>query len=136
SEVTDGTSNTLILAEQSAPTLSSTGVASDMRSSGDYGSFQGANTRDDIKEGSDWDTVLQYHRAFNVVTVRYQINSLTSPGMSTTAGGPNNNVNSSHPGGAQFARVDGSVAFIPETISFDTLRNLCTRDDGEVLGEY
>ncbi|MEW4565866.1 DUF1559 domain-containing protein [Bremerella sp. JC770] len=41
-----------------------------------------------------------------------------------------------HPGGANFGFGDGSVQFIPETISGATLFALCTRQNGEVVGEY
>ncbi|HWL06799.1 MAG TPA: DUF1559 domain-containing protein [Planctomicrobium sp.] len=43
---------------------------------------------------------------------------------------------SQHTGGAQFALVDGSVRFISENLSQETLRNLSTRSGGEVVGEF
>ncbi|MEX0792073.1 MAG: DUF1559 domain-containing protein [Pirellulaceae bacterium] len=43
---------------------------------------------------------------------------------------------SAHPGGAQFLRGDGSVAFLPETIDLRTYAALGTIDGEEVLGEY
>ncbi|TWU22552.1 hypothetical protein Pla52o_36110 [Novipirellula galeiformis] len=41
-----------------------------------------------------------------------------------------------HPGGAQFLRGDGSVVFLPETISLPTYSALGTINEGEVIGEY
>ena len=32
--------------------------------------------------------------------------------------------------------ADGSVTFISENIDMETLRQLCVRDDGKVVGEY
>ncbi|HAW28833.1 MAG TPA: prepilin-type cleavage/methylation domain-containing protein, partial [Planctomycetaceae bacterium] len=32
--------------------------------------------------------------------------------------------------------TDGSVRFISENIDMETLRQLCVRDDGKVVGEY
>jgi hypothetical protein len=32
--------------------------------------------------------------------------------------------------------TDGAVRFIPESIDFDTLRRLCVRDDGGLVGSY
>ena len=43
---------------------------------------------------------------------------------------------SQHVGGAQFSRCDGSVRFLSENIDLTTLRNLFSRNDGEVLGEF
>lgn len=41
-----------------------------------------------------------------------------------------------HQGGAQLSLCDGSVRFISENIHLPTLRNLFSRADGEVLGEF
>ena len=41
-----------------------------------------------------------------------------------------------HDGGAQFAFADGSVHFLSENIDFETYRNLGTKNDENVLGEY
>ncbi len=39
---------------------------------------------------------------------------------------------SHHPGGAQFAMVDGSVHFFDESIDFSVFQNMASRDGGEV----
>lgn len=41
---------------------------------------------------------------------------------------------SQHSGGANFALCDGSVRFVRESVTLDTLRQLCVRNDGEVVG--
>lgn len=46
------------------------------------------------------------------------------------------NFRSDHPGGVNFALVDGSVRFIEETISHDTLDAAATRSGGEIVEEY
>lgn len=43
---------------------------------------------------------------------------------------------SQHTGGAQVALVDGSVRFLSENIDSNTLRSLTTRGGGEVVGEF
>lgn len=41
-----------------------------------------------------------------------------------------------HPGGVQAALADGSARFISETVELSTWRNLFARNDGQVLGEF
>ncbi len=41
-----------------------------------------------------------------------------------------------HPGGVQAALTDGSVRFVSETVELSTWRNLFARNDGQVLGEF
>lgn len=48
--------------------------------------------------------------------------------------GANNGLYSAHTGGAMVGVADGSVQFISENIDMQTLRRLCTRDDGQVVG--
>lgn len=43
---------------------------------------------------------------------------------------------SDHPGGVQFAMLDGSTLFIQDAIDFDIYRFLSTRNGEEVLGEF
>jgi hypothetical protein len=50
--------------------------------------------------------------------------------------GSNNPLNSAHTGGIQGLLGDGSVRFISDNIDMQTLRLLCSRNDGRVLGEF
>ena len=43
---------------------------------------------------------------------------------------------SMHPGGANFTLTDGSVRFLQEGINLSIYRSLASRDGGEVVGEY
>ncbi|WP_437194277.1 DUF1559 family PulG-like putative transporter [Planctomicrobium sp. SH527] len=43
---------------------------------------------------------------------------------------------SQHTGGANFSLADGSVRFLSRNMSLDILKNLSTRDGGEVIGEF
>jgi len=43
---------------------------------------------------------------------------------------------SEHPGGACFAFVDGSVRTLDDSLSMEMLESLCTREGGELIGEY
>jgi len=44
-------------------------------------------------------------------------------------------ISSTHPGGANVAFADGSVRFIPDSISGGTIRALATKDGGEIITE-
>jgi prepilin-type processing-associated H-X9-DG protein len=43
---------------------------------------------------------------------------------------------SRHPGGVNALRADGGVTFISDTIRLETWRNLGSRNDGKVIGEF
>ena len=48
-------------------------------------------------------------------------------------GGNNNGIQSAHAGGAQALNGDGSVQFLQESMSLQTLYRLCVRDDRLVI---
>ncbi|MBA2117598.1 DUF1559 domain-containing protein [Bremerella alba] len=118
----DGTSNTMILSEQSDFFIDATGSKIKRRSGGHAGrAWCGGGNY------ADWSE--------NVTTVRYPI---------ATEGGWGNLDNyyrnippiSAHPGGVMVTLTDGSVRFLSETVDFATLTALCHRQDGAVVGEY
>ena len=45
----------------------------------------------------------------------------------------NTPLNSSHPGGANMARADGSVSYVPDEVQRNTLKSLCGADDGFIV---
>ncbi|MES2793633.1 MAG: DUF1559 domain-containing protein, partial [Planctomycetota bacterium] len=55
---------------------------------------------------------------------------------STNNCGPNDEPFSLHVGGCHALLGDGSVRFLSENIDGNTLRRLCSKSDGEVVGEY
>ena len=140
-DCTDGSSNTLFLGEMSGrlerlvpqtysfPTSSGTdhGWLMGCRVTGTPPNLDPGNTEDD-------------DRCFGVTTVRYRPNQepfafQTFPGMASNVGA-NNPLSSQHPGGVLVGRADGSVAFITENVTLETLKRLATRDDGMPTGDY
>jgi len=85
------------------------------------------------------------NRAFSCVTVRYPINLKKGwpdpPGDCANLGVCDNTannipINSAHPGGANVLLGDGSVRFVAETVTLETLARLATRDDGQSLTNF
>ena len=120
--VTDGTSNTLILGEQSDWMLNDDGENVDCRADGNHGFNMGT---------SPWNSV----RRFNLTVVRHPINEkVISRAIGSASNvGPNRPIQSAHPGGAMVSLCDGSVHFLKETISLDVLFDLADRDDGDIV---
>ena len=57
-------------------------------------------------------------------------------GPAGSAFSANTVINSFHQGGVHVLMTDGAVRFISENIEMDTLRELCVRDDGKVVGDF
>jgi len=80
---------------------------------------------------------------WNLDTIRYPINlkknnwtgSCSATGV---CGDCANNLplNSTHPGGVNVLVADGSVRFLSETITLETLAKLATRDDGKPVSDF
>ncbi|WP_166831916.1 DUF1559 domain-containing protein [Thalassoroseus pseudoceratinae] len=120
----DGTSNVIIVGEQSAPLE---GVD---RRANYFGGWWGWNSYTTAPNAVWW--------AFTsgMTTIRYQINSPTASVGSNNPYDGNTVLNSRHPGGIQACLTDGSVRFISENIDFQTLLRLGAKDDGEIVTEY
>ncbi len=129
-DLTDGTSNTIIIAEQS-------GIAagSDRRSNY-HGGWRGWSATGDVT------TYASAQHVSGVTTVAFAINSKTvqSGGnlipASNAAYMGNTILNSYHAGGIHVLMGDGSVRFVSENIDFTNLTRLCARDDGQTVAEF
>ncbi|MHC2070885.1 DUF1559 family PulG-like putative transporter [Bremerella sp. T1] len=123
--VTDGSSNTIALGEQS----NFYQQTQDVRASYVKGGWWNGGSTDG--EGQDM---------ANYVCTSYPINAVSVGWMGTSRSESvtynETAFRSAHPGGAQFALADGSVKFIPETINFATYTALMDRADGVPVGEY
>lgn len=128
-EITDGTSNTLVVGEQSdwlSPTGSTTGVPCDM-----------GDCRSDCGHGFTMGPAADEGRTFNLTCVFHPINSKSTTDYGVRGNcGPNTPIQAVHPGGANVALADGSVQFLSESLDTTTLHNLATRNDNKVISAY
>ena len=136
-DASDGTSNTLLVGEQSDFLVDATGDRVQLPHH--WGFLMGAVDRGThatfpSAPGSP------NGGAYNLTTVRYpptasSVTAELTDGVTADVG-YNIPLNSAHAGGSQALVADGSVHFISASIDMDTLRFLATRDDGRVIGEW
>jgi prepilin-type N-terminal cleavage/methylation domain-containing protein/prepilin-type processing-associated H-X9-DG protein len=127
-DVTDGTSNTLLLGERDArdPCLTEAKSGSINYQTGEYGAWYGPQ---------------QYTGASAAVPLNYQSPAacLTATGaaLSTYQNLRISAFGSAHSGGANFCLADGSVRFVSNSIALQVLQALATKAGGEVIpGDY
>ncbi len=124
--ITDGTSNTIAVAEQSAL------VDGRNLTANYYGAWYGARHPRNLKDTSCSDLWQS-----GTSCVRFAPNSqIIQTGATDAMYRNNTHWNSNHPGGIMVALADGSVRFPPETIDFNTLKRLACRYDGQPVGDY
>lgn len=138
SDASDGSSNTMIVGESSAPILDAVGGSRSVDVQGVHGMIMGNTWLVSITDAPGNNG---FDRMFNLTTVRYSPNAPAVSQNSAWMGigdnyGPNKPLNSMHTGGIHALLADGSVRFIADNINMFTLRCLCTRDDGKTLGEF
>jgi prepilin-type N-terminal cleavage/methylation domain-containing protein len=128
-DIADGTSNTVMLGEQSGWCFDASGTKVDCRS--DYGhSFMMGTTPESYINSED--------RWFNTTTVRYGINhrAWNSTGVGDQYYGCNRPIQSAHPGGAQVLLSDGAVRFLGDSLALQTWFDLVNRNDAHPLPAF
>jgi prepilin-type N-terminal cleavage/methylation domain-containing protein len=134
-DIIDGTSNVIMVGENSAWGRTAAGTDVEIRGSAEWGCWIGSGASQGPPAtggtygfaGSPW--------CRNVTTMRYPVGMRTQ--LTGSGGnyrdGTNNALHSAHPGGAQSLRVDGGVSFLSETLAMDVLRYISIRDDRNVV---
>lgn len=129
----DGTSNTMIVGEQSGLVFRGSTCNSYQdgnRSSNYYGGWYGARRTDSVANLCPSRDLWQT----GTTCVRFPPNSqICQTGATETMYRNNTVLNSGHPGGIEALLTDGSVQFISDTIDFMDLKRLACRKDGEPL---
>ena len=137
-EVTDGTSNTMIVGEQS-DWLSPAGTVDEAywASANAQSMCEAGDCRSDCTHGFTMGPGSD-SRTFNVTTVYHPVNYKSTTGYGIKGNcGPNSPIQAVHPSGANIALADGSMQFLSESLDITVLRCLATRNDGKaVSGAY
>ena len=121
-DITDGTSNTLMVGEVS------------------WNQYYAFGTGSNIKRGGLWPGINE-HKYDDLITKTTNANFPIN-GSRPDPGNDNDGFGSLHQGGAQFVMADGSVRFINENINstnntpMGTYQRLGVRNDGLVVGEF
>jgi len=133
-DMTDGTSNTIMLGEQSGVVdYTGPGVGSwpfangkTMSPGGYHGGWEGP--------GNNSRTGAQYGIMSGVVPIQYGPNATCPSQWDCGYCYINSTILASHhPGGIQVTLADASVKFISETMDLPTLKNMAMRNDGQVI---
>ncbi|MBS0203452.1 MAG: DUF1559 domain-containing protein [Planctomycetes bacterium] len=125
---TDGTSNTLLVGENSDFTTAGT-TRTDIRSNY-YGAWGGFSIPTNPWSGAPdtWST--------GVTTVRYPINIQSTPAGAVHTWEANLPLRSAHTGGAHVLLSDGATRFLSNNLDLNVLLRLAARDDGQTIGEF
>ena len=131
-DVNDGTSNTIIVAEQSGKVLVEENGAMveypiRVNYAGGWAGMMGTKTADKASG--------HYYAMAGLTTARWALNARTAVvGSSDYCSANNTILNSSHPGVVDVLMADGSVQSMGEDMDVDILRQLCSADDGQLIG--
>jgi len=130
-DVTDGTSNTMMIGERSARHQFETGMPSVDSNSTWYAAIPNAVRPSGMMMMAD-------EGSASLILGHVGQTMMGGMAMHHTPNTTNHIVNfsSSHVGGIQFLMADGSVHFLSENIDYNTFRWLGEMRDGNVIGEF
>ncbi len=127
-DVTDGLSNTLVIAEQS-------GNPRNPPISNYHAGWGGVTHRTTVKQ---WiaGAAAQHYFGSGLTSVFHRPNPTSTGAEANVEWDFNTPLSSYHTGGVHVLVGDGAVRFISDNVHFGTLQALCVRDDGKVVGEW
>jgi prepilin-type N-terminal cleavage/methylation domain-containing protein/prepilin-type processing-associated H-X9-DG protein len=123
-DITDGTSNTMMISEDSQMSLTNT----DLRADHADGSW--------IGDPSTWNSGGGGSRCFNRTTLRYAIGTRDATLNGVGGQACNTPLVSQHAGGVHALLCDGSVRFLSNNLDLATAKYLAMRNDSQLIGEY
>jgi prepilin-type N-terminal cleavage/methylation domain-containing protein/prepilin-type processing-associated H-X9-DG protein len=131
-QITDGTTSTMVVGEQSDWCRDSAGTQVNCHSACSHGLAMGIPNN-----SSFWPDPGNDFRTFNLTTVVYGLNdkSATNPNVGGNCAS-NSPILSPHPNGANVLLAGGAVRFLSPTVTLQTLYRLANRDDGQPLDDF
>jgi len=144
SGITDGTSNTWLIGEQSAHVRDANNrpiTAGYTAGTGNSGGLYGWTMGAAVPANGSHSTWTSDGRHFNCTAVRFRINQNGFPADSATSAtnGLNNDVggnfplSSYHPAGVNMALADASTRFYSNSLDLTVIHAMCTKAGGETL---
>jgi prepilin-type processing-associated H-X9-DG protein len=142
-DCSDGTSNTMIVGEMSAPIFDQNNAAHDRRPGGNFAWFMGGwnGTLFGMTMGPNYSNTTIRYAPNTRVTITGSTWSLqgvgSDPGtLETDADRSNTPLSSLHSGGVNVLMTDGTVKFISNSIDLNTYTVLAVRNDGLTAGTF
>jgi prepilin-type processing-associated H-X9-DG protein len=131
--ITDGTSNTVIIGEQSGNRLYPTVT----KISNYFSGWSGiCCTKKRVGEWEQHHGLGEHIYGSSVVAVFHTPNPTSVGTEANNVWKFNTPLSSYHPGGVHALLADGSARFMSDTIGLQTMRNICARDSGAAIGEW
>ena len=133
-DATDGASNVVIVGECSNYIQDMSGIQRRIDGAFSLGWIKGTESTGTASNYTGPAGVIT--RSVNLSTIMDPIGLRQSPIGKCPNTAPNRPLLSAHPGGAHVLLADGAVRFLSENMDVIVLKRLCTRDDGQPVGEF
>ena len=130
-DVTDGTSNTIIVAEQSRISDGSPVLKRSDYTSGWAGTSYAGTVNQLIASGAG-----QHRFGTGVTSVFHSPNPKSTGSEANAQWDWNTPLTSYHTGGVHVLLCDGAIRFLSDNADLSLIQKLCVRDDGQTIGEW